>query len=124
MNGRLSQLVARQLLPALEKSQGFWGTYVRGEDAVPLRAVPTEPDWANEDDNAVIEEWVEVKFIVSAAAWARTGFGLPKQADRFTVVLADGIARTYALLPPKGKQPYETSADASTYFLRMKQVKG
>jgi len=51
------------------------------------------------------------------------GLGMPQQSDRFTVILADGIARTYALLPPKGKRPYEVSADGSTYFLRMKWVK-
>lgn len=123
MNVSLSHAIARQLMPALERSQGFAGTYARGANTYPLVAIPTEPDWAQEDDHAVVEEWAEVKFMVAAATWGFLGIGMPQQSDRLTVILADGISRTYALLPPKGKRPYELSADGSTYFLRMKWVK-
>ena len=123
MNRSLSEAIRRQLMPALERSQGFAGTYVRGAVALPLVAIPTEPDWEKEDDSSIIEEWVEVKFMVAASTWCFLGLGAPQQADRYTVILADGISRTYALLPPKGRRPYELSADGSTYFLRMKWVK-
>lgn len=125
MNGRLDQNIAKKLLPALEDSQGFDGIYTRDGRAWPLRAIPTEPDWDRDDDrSATTEEWVEIKFLVSPLAWTRAGFGLPEQGDRYTVTLADGVQRTYALLGRKGTRPYEMAANGTHYGLRMKWVKG
>lgn len=124
LNGTLAQNIRRKLMPALEQSQGFRGTYSRAGSNRPLTAIPTAPDWVSEDDHTVIEEWAGVVFIVSAAEWATTGFGLPQQADRFTVTMADGVQRVYALLPSKGMRPYDMPAGANHYSLRMKWVKG
>jgi len=124
MNGTLARAIRRQLLPALEDSQGSQGTYTRAGSNRPLTVIPAQPDWQREDEGkSVIEEWVELLFIVSAEAWAQTGFGLPQQGDRLTVTLADGVQRTYALLAPKGRRPYDMDATASHYGLRMKWVK-
>jgi hypothetical protein len=124
MNGRLDRLIAKQLMPALEKSQGFVGTYARGDQTWRLTAIPTDPDWTSEDDKAAIEEWTGVVFLVSVREWERTGLAEPKHGDRYTVVLADGQPRTYALLREKGKRPYDMPAGATHYSLRMKWVKG
>ena len=39
------------------------------------------------------------------ASWERTGLAEPKHGDRYTVVLADGQPRTYALLRERGNGP-------------------
>jgi hypothetical protein len=122
MNGTLVKSIRRQLMPALEQSQGVRGTYARGDQSRPLVAVPTSPEWTGEDDRGVIEEWTELVFLVSIAAWEKTGFGLPEQGDRFCVTLADGVERTYALLPAKGARPYGLAAGGTHYSLRMKWV--
>ena len=121
----LARAIRRQLLPALEKSQGVEGSYVRGTCLCRLVAIPTKPDWVSEaEQGAGVLMWKGLVFEVSVAAWQRTGLGLPEQGDTFTVFLADGTAKTYGLLPPKGKRPYELDAAGTTYFLNMKAVAG
>ena len=125
MNGTLAHNIRRKLYPALNQNQGFTGTYSRSGTYKRLTAVPTHPDWVSTDDSgAIIEEWVGLVWVVSAEEWASTGFGVPQQNDRFTVVLADGIQRIYALLAPKGLRPYEMTSNGSGYALKMKQVRG
>ena len=120
----LNQAIRRMLLPHLLKSQGREGSYARGGEVYPLKAVPTSPDWESEDDrNTVIEEFTELLFIVAASDFGFFGLGTPQQSDRFTVILADGVARTYALLAKKGLRPWSLDATGSNYFLRMKWVK-
>ncbi len=56
LNGTLAENIRRKLMPALEQSQGFRGTYSRAGSNRPLTAIPTAPDWVSEDDHTVIEE--------------------------------------------------------------------
>jgi hypothetical protein len=124
MNRSLPENIRRKLMPDLEASQGFEGQYTRGDVTRPMTAIPTIPEWTSEDDSkAAIEQWTEIAFVVFVSTWAATGLGLPQQGDRFTVTLADGVSRTYALLPPKGRRPYDLAADGAHYTLRMKWVK-
>ena len=124
MNGSLAQNITGTLMPALTKYQGRRGSYVRGGVVQRMTAIPTNPDWESEADRGtVIEEFTELLFIVSTQEWEATGFGLPQQSDRFTVILADGKARTYALLARKGTRPYNLDATGCNYLLRMKWVK-
>lgn len=125
MNGSLAQNIRRKLMPALEQGQGFQGTYSRAGSNRPLVVIPTNPDWVSTDDNGtVIEEWIGLVFLVSLDQWATTGFGAPQLSDRLMVALADGVQKTYALLPPKGLRPYKLTDDHSSYSLKMKEVKG
>lgn len=124
MNGSLTQNIRRLLKPALERSQGFTGSYVRGNKVCPLTMIPQTPDWETEDDHGVIEQYAAVLFLVFADPWAETELGLPQQSDRYTVVLADRIPRTYALLGDRRFRPYDMPAGADHYNLRMKWVKG
>ena len=125
MNGTFASNVKHKLYPALNRSQGFTGTYSRGGTFKRLTAIPTNPDWVSTDDSgAIIEEWVGLVWLVSAEEWAATGLGVPQQNDRFTVTLADGVQMIYALLAPKGLRPYEMTANGSGYALKMKWVKG
>jgi hypothetical protein len=124
MNRSLAENIRRKLMPALESSQGVQGSYCRGQTVVPLTAIPTNPDWESETDRGtVIEEYTELLFVVSIDQWDATGFNLPEQSDRFTCILPDGRARTYALLAKKGARPYSLDATGTNYALRMKWVK-
>jgi hypothetical protein len=124
MNGSLSRNIAQKLMPALERSQGVEGSYVRAGQVQRLRVIPTSPDWEAEDDRGtVIEEFTELVFIAGASDFGFLGLGTPQQSDRLTVILADGVARTYALLAKKGVRPWSLDATGSNYFLRMKWVK-
>jgi hypothetical protein len=123
MNGTLAQQIREKLMPSLERHQGWQGAYTRAGSGRPLTMIPTKPDWLMMDDHTVIEEYGAFTWIVSAEQWARTGFGLPQQSDRFIVTMADGVQRTYALAGEPGKRPYDISATASSYALRMKWVK-
>lgn len=124
MNRSLAENIRRKLMPALESSQGVQGSYCRGQTVVPLIAIPTNPDWESEEDHGTaIEEDVELIFLVSIRQWNQTGLGQPQQSDRFTVVLADGLPRTYALLPREGTQMMSLDATGNNYSLRMKWVK-
>lgn len=123
MNGTLAQNIRRRLMPSLEHSQGFAGTYSRAGSNRTLTVIPTKPDWmAQGSQGAVIEQWKGLVFEVSNAAWSVTGFGVPQLGDRLNVTLGDGVPQNYALLPPKGMQPYEQSAESGSYFLKMKRV--
>jgi hypothetical protein len=122
MNGTLSANIRRKLMPALEHSQGYRGTYSRSGSNRPLIVIPVNPEWVNEDDHAVIEEWAGSDFLVSIAEWQSTGFGTPQESDRLAVTLADGIPRNYALLPPENRQAYELAAAGTHYLLHMKWV--
>ena len=124
MNGSLAHNITKMLMPALTKYQGREGSYVRGGVVKRLAAVPTSPDWESAPDKgSVIEEYTNLLFLVAVADWARTGLGAPQQSDRFTVILADGVARTFALLPTKDKRAWELDATATNYLFRMKWVK-
>ena len=95
-----------------------------GESSSGMTAIPTNPDWESEADRGtVIEEFTELLFLVSVQEWEATGFGLPQDGDRFTVILGDGIARTYALSAKRGQRPYNLDATATNYALRMKWMK-
>ncbi len=119
----LANAIRRQLLPALERSQGVEGSYTRGSQICRLIAVPTKPDWVSEaEQGAGLLLWRGLVLEVSVEAWQRTGLGTPAQGDTFTVFLADGSAQSYSLLPPKGKRPYEMDAEGTTYFLNAKLV--
>jgi hypothetical protein len=123
MNGTLAHAIRRQLMPALEQSQGFAGVYSRAGSNRQLTVIPTKPEWmAEEQQGAAILQWKGLVFEVSQEAWSATGFDVPQLNDRLTVTLADGVQQTYALSPPKGHRPYEQSADSTVYFLNMKQV--
>ena len=123
MNRTLAENLRRTLMPALEASHGFQATYTRAGGNRALTVIPAAPDWAREDEGkTVIEEWVEMLFLVAAETWARTGFGTPQQGDKLTVTLADGVQRTYGLLARKGTRPYDMDATASHYALRMKWI--
>jgi len=129
MNGTLGEQIRRRLMPALEKYQGFTGTYARGgAPGAPgrlceLTAIPSRPEWLSDSEQgAALLQWKGLVFAVSTEAWARTGLGEPELGDRFTVVLGDGLPQTYALLPPKGMRPYSMSAESGSYFLNMKLV--
>jgi hypothetical protein len=123
MNRTLAENIRRKLMPALEQSQGFAGTYNRGNSFRPIVVIPTKPEWlSSAEEGSVITQWKGLEFSVSSAAWAATGFDVPELDDRLTVTLADGKQQTYALLPPKGMRPYEQSAESGSYFLRMKLV--
>lgn len=125
MNATLAAAIRRQLLPALEKSQGVEGSYVRGSQLCRLVAIPTKPDWVAEaEQGAGLLQWKGLVLEVAVEAWERTGLGTPQQGDTFTAIMADGVAQTYGLLPPKGKRPYEMDAAGTTYFLNMKAVSG
>lgn len=124
MNKTLSQNIRRKLLPALEHNQGFAGTYTRAGSNRAVTVIPTEPDWAREDEaKSVIEQWTELVFLMSAKCWATTNFGLPQQGDRLTVTLADGVQRHYALLAKRKTQPFDMDATGSHYRLRMKWIR-
>jgi len=121
----LANAIVRQLLPALKRSQGVKGSYARGASVQPLTVIPTTPDWETEEDRGtVIEEFTELLFICAAKDFGFLGLGTPQQSDRLTVILADGVARTYALLAKKGVRPWSLDATGTNYFLRMKWVKG
>ena len=127
MNGTLAKNIRRQLLPALERSQGFAGVYTRGTSSVgkSLVVIPQPPDWLSEEEKAAsIEQYAAIAFTVSLAQWTATGYSQPQQNDRLTVTLADGVSRTYALLPAKGMRPWSIDATGSHYILRMKWVGG
>ena len=121
----LANVIRRQLMPALERSQGFAGTYVRGDIQRPLTMIPTKPEWVAEAEKAAgVLMWKGLVFEVSVATWSATGLGVPEQGDTYTVVLGNGMPQTYSLLPPKGKRPYEMDDTGETYFLNMKAVAG
>jgi hypothetical protein len=125
VNGTLAENIRRQLMPALEQSQGFQGTYSRAGSNRSLIVVPVKPEWMTQENQGVgIEMWKGLEFVVSGEQWAATGFGVPALNDRLTVTLADGVQQVYALLPPKNMRPYEQDATSGTYFLRMKLVAG
>ena len=71
----------------------------------------------------MIEEFTELVFIVAASDFGFLGLGTPQQSDRFTVILGDGVARTYALLAKKGLRPGSLDPTGTNYFLRTKWVK-
>lgn len=125
MNGTLASNIRRQLMPALEQSQGYEGTYSRAGNSRALVVVPVKPEWmSQENQGAVIEMWKGLEFIVSNAQWSMTGFGVPEHNDRLTVTLDDGVQQVYACLPPKNMRPYEQDAISGSYFIRMKLVSG
>ena len=125
MNGTLSANIRKKLMPALEQSQGFRGTYSRAGSNRPLIVIPVKPEWmTQENQGAVIEMWKGLEFEVSQTEWAATGFCVPQLNDRLTVTLGDGVQQVYACLPPKNMRPYEQDATSGTYFIRMKLVAG
>lgn len=123
MNGTLSENIRRTLMPSLERSQGFRGSYSRAGSNRSLMVIPIKPEWMTQENHgAVIKMWKGLEFEVSAEQWLSTGFGVPQLNDRLTITLGDGVQQVYALLPPENMRPYEQDATSGSYFLRMKLV--
>ena len=81
MNGTLGEQIRRRLMPALEKYQGFTGTYARGQTLCELTAIPSKPEWLSDSEQGeALLQWKGLVFAVSTEPGSAPAWGSPSLA--------------------------------------------